>query len=100
MDLCKTSVVSHSTPKDIIIPMNGGKCVTVLKIGTKSNPLTPIAKIKLRSPFEVGSAASSGSSNLGRSTSPFIRKDMMVKGTTMHTMLGRMRFATMTGVVN
>ena len=59
-----------------------------------------MAKIRLRSPWLVGSAASSGSVWSGRSTSPFIRMDMMPMGTTMQTMLGRIRWVTMTGVVN
>ena len=43
----QNSVTPQITPSDNMMPMNGGRPVTVLKIGTNSKPETPMMSIAL-----------------------------------------------------
>ena len=96
--LCKISVKNHIAPKDSIIPMKGGKWVTVLKNGTKSSPKTPQIKTMFLSTLVFASPVFSFSTGL--LTSPFNLKDMIPRGTNIATIDGIIRFKTIIGVVS
>ena len=90
--------MTHIIPSESIMPMNGGKWVTVLNTGTKSSPATPMKNTNLRSPGVVGSFSSFLTS--GRFTSPFMVTERMPSGTTRHANDGTIRFVMMTSEVN
>ena len=83
------SETTQSTPRLSIIPMNGGRCVQALKIGTTINPASPNTRNSVRCHgWIVLSSLSSVLSEMA-GKSPFIQRDAIKSGMSKQTTLGR-----------
>ena len=78
------SVVVHSRPSTNRIPINGGRWVRVLKMGTKIRPPTPIQKMMLRCLW-VNWLTSAGGRFCDLSNFPFSEYCRIKAGTSIDT---------------